>query len=624
MADEGTSFTIDLPVTGQDKIDAASRSIDVLAARLDAASKAVKAGEASYRVAEVSADRAAKALEKVGIAAQEQRLKLQQAQRAGDERSIQRSTNALELLADREKRASAAVAKTKTALDSEAASLDKLKAGLDKAEKAHKAATSAEEKHEPAFATIGRGLNKLGGPLAELGDHVTRTGEGFAKLRKGLGGAGFYVAIATAVTALVASVVALGVAAVTAVAKIAAFGIELADARGHAERLAQAMLFGSRTGGAALNDQINALTRKLPLTQEEIASTARGLAYMGLRGKALNDQLERSAMWAARLKFGPDFMDEMLSLDEQSKVFHANLAQLFGGLKVNPLLTALQKMIGLLDANSASGRAIKVVFESMFQPLIDWVAASEPKIEAFFLKLEILALKAAIQFKLHFSTIAAVVKFFAVGAAVVLGVLAVAAAVAFVPLALLVGVIVGAAAAVGKLAIAIYGGFGKAVEYLKGLSLEGIGRAMIAGLIRGIKAAGSGILDAMKGAVTGAVDAVEKTLGIQSPSKVFAEIGFMTGAGMAQGVDRATPGVRTALEGMTAPPTVGSAAPAPPAPAQTAAATGGSSISGNTFIFNGVKGAEDALERFGDVMTRLVEGDAAQLGAVPAGGGPNA
>ena len=40
MSDNDTSFTIDLPVKGQSEIDAAARSVDVLAARLDKTSKA--------------------------------------------------------------------------------------------------------------------------------------------------------------------------------------------------------------------------------------------------------------------------------------------------------------------------------------------------------------------------------------------------------------------------------------------------------------------------------------------------------------------------------------------------------------------------------------------------------
>jgi hypothetical protein len=603
VADEGTSFTIDLPVTGKDKIDAASASIEVLAARLDAASKAVQAGEASYREAEALADRTAKAVERLALAAEDQKIKLQQAQRAGDEKSIQRVSNALELLAAKQGRAADQAARAKTALATETTALDKLKAELDKSQKAHKAAEEAAKSTEPAYATIGRGLRKLGGPLADIGDKVTTFGEGFSKLRKGLGTAGAWLGIATAITAVAAAIVGTGVAFATSTAKILAWGVGLASARGHMERLAQAMLWGSKTGGAALNDQINNLSRQLPLTTEEIAEQARGLAYMGLRGKALNDALSRTATLAARLKFGPDFADEMLTLDEQSKVFHANLAQLFGGLKVEGLLRGLQKIGALLDKDTASGKAIKTVFESVFQPIADWLTKSQTKIEAFFLRLEILALKAAIQFKLHFSTIAAVVKVFAVGALVVFGLIAAA--------------ILTVVTVLGAMAAAVLYVASLAVDFVK------VGAQMIAGLVEGIKNAAPAVLAAIRGVVTDAITAAKKLLGIASPSRVFADIGLMVGAGMEVGVASSTPDVQSAVAGMTAPPTAGSAAPAP-APAVQASKSSGHNLSGTTFIFNGVKDAADAIQQFREALIDVLDGGAAQVATSPAGGGPSA
>jgi len=41
-------------------------------------------------------------------------------------------------------------------------------------------------------------------------------------------------------------------------------------------------------------------------------------------------------------------------------------------------------------------------------------------------------------------------------------------------------------------------------------------------------------------------------------------------------------------------------------------------LSGATFVFQGVAGAEDAEERFGALLTRLLEGDVAQLGGAEA------
>ena len=98
MSDDGTSFTIDIPVTGGAQIDAAAKSTEVLAAHLDAASKAsiaasdgIKASEASYRKAESAADSAAKALERVGLAADVQRAKLRAASDANDGKGAEKA-----------------------------------------------------------------------------------------------------------------------------------------------------------------------------------------------------------------------------------------------------------------------------------------------------------------------------------------------------------------------------------------------------------------------------------------------------------------------------------------------------------------------------------------------------
>ena len=48
---------------------------------------------------------------------------------------------------------------------------------------------------------------------------------------------------------------------------------------------------------------------------------------------------------------------------------------------------------------------MKVVFESIFQPLVDGLTNAEPKIERFFLQLEVWALKALIFFKPHASLV---------------------------------------------------------------------------------------------------------------------------------------------------------------------------------------------------------------------------
>jgi hypothetical protein len=630
MSDDGTTFTIDVATTGQTSVDAMSASTDVLAARLDAASKAVKVGEAAYQGIESRADKAAKALERVGLAAELQRAHLKAATDVGDAAGVERATAKLRDLEVEQGVLATRATKAKTALLDEAKAFDALKASAAKAEDAVKAEEKAKAEaaakvpkesgslEDINFAAVSRGLNKFGGPLGEVGGKVAGLGAGFKKLSSVFGTSAAAAVIATVVlVALAAAIFAIGVKIVESTIKVAAWAVSLADTARSASLLAQGIA-RSVEGGALLDDKISDLTKTLPLTRTELEDTAKKLADAGYRGKDLAAALETAATKAAKLKFGPDFAEQMLSLDEQSKVFKANVAGVFGGLKIEGLLGALQKMVGLFDEGTASGNAIKVVFESIFQPLIDGLSDAEPKIERFFLEFEILVLKALIAVKPFGSTILKVVEMLLIGGAVIAAVLGGVVLVAIVGI---LGALTAIVLAVGAIAYGFYkagsaivGGIGAAIDWLKSINLTEIGKAMMSGLVSGIVDGAKAVTSAITGAVSGAIDAAKKLLDIHSPSKVFAEIGMQTGAGMALGVEASAPGVQASLENMVQPPSV-------PAAGAGSSASGASSGAGTVynFVLNGVAGADDAVERISEIITRLAEGDAAQLGAAVPG-----
>jgi hypothetical protein len=584
MSNNDPSFTIDLPVKGQAEVDAAARSVDVLAARLDKTSKA---------------------FERVGIAAEAQRDKLRLASELGNVKGQEQAAARLRLLIDRQAEYSKKVEESKAALNAAAAAHDKL--------------SKSTAKSELGFEGIRRGLNKLGGPLAEIGGRVAEVGAGFQKLSEKLGAAGPWVASVVFIAAVTAAFLALAAGVVVATLKILDWSVALADVNRTNNLLAQGML-RTAAGSEALTKEIDSLTGTLPLTREEIAGTAQQLAYAGLRGKALNDWLQRSAEWAARIKFGPNFRQEMLALPEQAKVLQLNLRQTFGGLKVESLLEALQKMGTLLSDSTESGKAIKGVFESLFQPIVDGLTEAEPKIERFFLQLEIWALKALIAIKPHASLILKIGEAFVIagviltGSALIAGIIALTAV--LIPFAVAAWAatlpVLAVVVAVVALGAAVYQ-FSKLLKELEGFDLGkalfATGTALIKGLVDGIKAAGSAVWDALSGIVGGAVDKVKALLGIHSPSLVFQAIGENTGAGMAIGVDSSAGRVQSSLESMVSPPDQAAGG------STSKSSSSSNSISGNTFIFNGVAGAEDAESRFSELLTRFVEGDAAQLGA---------
>ena len=76
----------------------------------------------------------------------------------------------------------------------------------------------------------------------------------------------------------------------------------------------------------------------------------------------------------------------------------------------------------------------------------------------------------------------------------------------------------------------------QAVNILKGINLFSIGKSMIQGLINGIKNMAGNVVGAISGVVDGAISKVKKTLGINSPSRLFKQFGKWTGEGLAIGI----------------------------------------------------------------------------------------
>lgn len=109
-----------------------------------------------------------------------------------------------------------------------------------------------------------------------------------------------------------------------------------------------------------------------------------------------------------------------------------------------------------------------------------------------------------------------------------------------------VGVVRGA---MGNLRGAVSSGISGVVGFLSGLAgrvlgavgnlggtLVGVGRDLIAGLANGVRGAAGMIFDAVRSAVGNVVDFAKRILGINSPSRVFMEIGNWTAEGMAIGI----------------------------------------------------------------------------------------
>lgn len=83
-----------------------------------------------------------------------------------------------------------------------------------------------------------------------------------------------------------------------------------------------------------------------------------------------------------------------------------------------------------------------------------------------------------------------------------------------------------------------------------GNALFGAGRQLVQGLINGVRSAAGDLASQARSVVEGAINAAKSALGIHSPSKVFAEIGRQTGAGLVQGIEGSGAAVARAAQRM--------------------------------------------------------------------------
>lgn len=632
MAD-GTSFEISIPVKAEG-VGAAASAVEQLEARLKsaglasaAAAEAVKAGAAAYSAAETAANRTAVAAEKIGIAVAAQEGKLAKALETGDSGKIDAATQKLLDLGTRQDEAKMKAEAAAAALATEATNLDTLKAAASGAADTEKELAESLDEAEGAAKKAGgssirlnemaESLGKMGGPAGIAGQKIAGLGNALQKMAA-MGPAAIFIAIGVALVAVVAGIAAAGIG-------LLKFGFASADAARNA-MLLTAGIAGSVEGGKALEKTIGDLGNKVPMTTEELRGMADGLAKSGLRGEALSAALEEAAIKSAKLKFGPDYAKAMLGADFQTQKLKANLGKVFGGLKTDGVMSALQKVVGLFDENSSSAKAIKVVFESLFQPIVDGAAGFIPKVVAAFIRFEILVMKALIAMLPYVSTFKtagkAVVQFGLMAAsalAAVVGFIGIAVAFSLsfvVALKATWNAITALTSGAIALGGALIGGVGAGAAYLTakftevkaflaGLSLSEIGAALIDGLAAGLTTGGPKVLAAITGVANGAITAAKKALGIASPSKVFAEIGGYTAEGMSDGVDDGAASVQGSFESMVAPP-----APGPAGGASSAASSG---TVYNIYVTSSGDG-DDIAAKVRETIESIMAGAAAQMG----------
>ena len=265
-----------------------------------------------------------------------------------------------------------------------------------------------------------------GGPLAAFTGKTEGLASGLGKV--GLAGAAIAgtVAIVALNVAIVASLVSLGKMAVGAAD---AYRSEKLSIEGMTKVWRGYFGFMQRAPGNAdkMQQSINAIASDSPLARSEILSLNAQLYRMGLRGDRLTTSLKavalgeaaageegkqmginmvagaalfgRSVSGAAAIiksKFGGIVERQMLALPVQTAKAKESLQALFRGVKVEPLLRGIDKVLGLIKQGSVQSDAWSGIIETLFNPLFKDAEKGGYVVQTFFNKVTILALNAAI------------------------------------------------------------------------------------------------------------------------------------------------------------------------------------------------------------------------------------
>lgn len=507
------------------------------------------------------------------------------------------------------------------------------------------------------FGGLTKQVGSLGGRLGGVSGKVGGLGSRLAALGGPIGLAGASVAL------LAAGFVALTAAVGAATIALARYGVAQSNARRaellHLEGLSLLpRMYGmARASGEQMQTAIDRVSDSTSLGRTELARYGDQLSRMGLRGRALEEGLgavgiaataagDRGAAFARRwitaaamtgrsvedaaaqieARFGPLARRVMLDWDVQLQKLRQNFTRLFDGLRIEGFLTALQGITSQLSQSTVTGRALKQVMESMLQPLIDVVASSGPFVTGFIqglvietqrltimvlrlrlwllrtfgLDTDILGGMDALQAgtttaRIAFATMIGVVATLTLttaALAVALGVVAVSAIILASPFILLAAVLAGA----------IYAGF-QLVRWWQAQDWAGLATSLIDGLVNGLQGGVRRVTDAVRGLATSARGAFENALGIQSPSRVFAELGEQLPRGLAVGIEAESPTAQGAAEDMVR------------APGATGAAAGGATISiGDVHIHVASDEPEEMANAFREKLAEILEGLSIEMG----------
>jgi hypothetical protein len=647
MAGNGLDFELDVDSRMAGAADAVTQ-LD----RFEAQFKASKAELDSLEKSFLDTD---KSLEKLSSQLADTRIAMQRAMQEGDDKKFWKLAQTTDQLTQKEEALRKKSGELKTAISAQQkatqAAADKV-GEATAAEKRHEAAGAASEKRMGAISGL---VDRYGGKLGELAKSTTTAADTASDLTAGMGALDI-VAVGTvaAVTAVALAVVALGAAFVAAAIAVGKYAVEQANAKRNTEQTLRALTQNNEAAKAVAgsfegishdtgvgSDQLLSYSRGLTETRRQMgllqpatkdlqkvlkaAATASQALDDQAAGQQIIDQFNAGLFTADQLadrvdkKYGDVVKEKMLGLSQQMTTLEGNLSAITSSFDVKPILEGLQRIVDLTDANSASGKFLKDIFDQVFGPstskLVDKFFIG---LERTFLQVEILVVDAEIYW---FKFKNAITK----------------------ALDIDLGPFGNLKDRVKDVGTALEDATGVVFDFLNPITeiheefsqlsqlwdvdvkaihdledafdakkMEKVASDFIDGFVNGLSQGATRVKNKVKEVGTSAVDAMKDVLGIHSPSTVFADVGLQIPAGLEQGVDMGAPSVAQSINALVKTPELAQAA----ASAQGSSSGSGSGGSAPVFniTINGVAGVEDAIDKLEEALVAIFERRALQIG----------
>ncbi|WP_437982924.1 hypothetical protein [Sorangium sp. So ce117] len=383
--------------------------------------------------------------------------------------------------------------------------------------------------------------------------------------------------------------------------------------------------------GLKLADVGQALAKRMGVSfQTAMAAIHNGRVRVEEGLKALDD--------AVQAKFGRIAKAQLLGFGAQLQRASESVGGLFKDVKIEPFLRGLQGVLRLLDQNTVTGRNLKLLAETLLNPVFEAVARVSPYVQGFFKGMVIAALVVVLMFvrvkralegalgsdaKSKIDGVKVSVYAGIAAIALLVGSLAALAVMVAVLATPLVAPFVALGAAVLMLSLpfvvagaAVYGLYLAVVAAYRAIAavdFATLGSHLVDGLVAGLRSGISRVVSAVKELGASATAALSSIWKVASPSKVGFEKGAFYGEGVELGIESRTAGVDVASQGLAEAAT-GAKGLGSGRGAATAQRGGGDTYN---VVIHGVKDADELTGR--TFLARLVaelEG-AAVTGGIP-------